>query len=84
MTNLSARLIVAGMVAMAQSGLAHVHEAVAATAKQLVPARRRRGALHVSEWGYPSGPGWTHAQVKRMAKKRRNQIRHRRNCRKGR
>lgn len=25
---------------------------------------------------YPAGPGWTNAQVKRMAKKRRNKARH--------
>jgi len=25
---------------------------------------------------YPSGPGWSHAQVHRMARKRRNQARH--------
>lgn len=29
-------------------------------------------------WGYTNGPGWSHAQVKRMAKKRRNVMRNRR------
>ena len=31
-------------------------------------------------FGYSRGPGWTAAQVKRMAKKRRNQQRHKRAC----
>jgi hypothetical protein len=30
---------------------------------------------------HPQGPGWTHAQVQRMAAKRRNQARHRATCR---
>ena len=29
--------------------------------------------------GYPNGPGWGHAKVKRMAKKRRNVIHNRKN-----
>ena len=29
----------------------------------------------------PNGPGWTHAKVKRMAKKRRNVLRNRKNHR---
>ena len=31
--------------------------------------------------GYPNGPGWTVAHVKRMARKRRNQQRHKAACR---
>jgi hypothetical protein len=30
---------------------------------------------------YPNGPGWGHAKVKRMAKKRRNVLRNRKNHR---
>ena len=29
---------------------------------------------------YPAGPGWTNAQVQRMAKKRRNKARHKAAC----
>lgn len=41
---------------------------------QHIPTRRYYGY----SFGYPNGPGWTVAQVKRMAKKRRNQLKHRR------
>ena len=42
------------------------------------PATRRASSTHsaqVSAWGYASGPGWSVAQVKRMATKRRNRAR---------
>lgn len=29
---------------------------------------------------HPNGPGWSQAQVQRMARKRRNQVRHRATC----
>lgn len=32
-------------------------------------------------YGYPQGPGWTAAHVKRMSQKRRNQQRHKAACR---
>ena len=47
---------------------------------RLAPPATRRGSRTQSAespFGYPSGPGWTAAQVKRMAKKRRNQNRNR-------
>lgn len=43
--------------------------------------RRRESATKspgVSQWAYPNGPGWSVAQVKRMALKKRNQAKHRR------
>ena len=36
-----------------------------------------------SHWGYRNGPGWSIAQVKRMARKRRNQQRHKLAVRRG-
>lgn len=35
------------------------------------------GLPPISPWNYPLGPGWTAAKVKRMARKRRNQLRDR-------
>lgn len=43
---------------------------------QHIPTRRYYGY----SFGYPNGQGWTVAQVKGMAKKRRNKLRHRRAC----
>lgn len=83
MTNLSARIAIAGMVAMAQSGIALAADTFHVAARATAPARKSLGgSVFISAWNYPSGPGWSVAQVKRMAKKRRNQARHRRNCRK--
>lgn len=44
------------------------------------PATRQASRTHSahSPFGYPSGPGWTCAQVKRMARKARNVRRNRR------
>ena len=43
-----------------------------------LPTPSRSSSADVSESGYQNGPGWTVAQVKRMAKKRRNQNRNKR------
>lgn len=40
---------------------------------QTIPTRRYYGI----GFNYPNGPGWTVAQVKRMAKKARNRAKHR-------
>lgn len=48
------------------------------------PSKRQRrygdGALRATH-SYPNGPGWGIAKVKRMAKKKRNQAKNRRNHR---
>ena len=44
------------------------------TANRRISTRSPWAALH----RYPNGPGWTYAQVKRMARKKRNQARNRR------
>jgi len=36
---------------------------------------------HTRRSGYPNGPGWSNRHVQRMARKRRNQQRHRKACR---
>jgi len=45
--------------------------------QQRAPRSIGRGSV-ACWWNYQNGPGWTAAQVKRMAKKRRNQQRHKR------
>jgi len=65
-----------GSVLAGQSELGLVHSVSAP--RLAPPATRRASSTHsayVSPWGYASGPGWSCAQVKRMAKKRRNQAR---------
>lgn len=41
------------------------------------PVLKRRSNGFASYWNYRTGPGWSVAQIKRMAKKARNQKRHR-------
>lgn len=41
--------------------------------------RVRTGDKYTPVSSYPNGPGWTQAKVKRMAKKRRNVLRNRKN-----
>lgn len=36
---------------------------------------------HIGEFNYPTGPGWSNRQVKRMATKRRNQARNKKSHR---
>lgn len=47
------------------------------------PATRRESRTHSADspFGYQSGPGWTCAHVRRMAKKQRNQARNKRAAR---
>ena len=40
----------------------------------------RSGGLNHLNGGYRRGPGWSYAHVKRMARKARNQARHRAHC----
>lgn len=40
----------------------------------------RSGGLAHLHGGYRQGPGWSYAHVKRMARKARNQARHRAHC----
>jgi len=68
-----------GMAMPVQQGVLQERVTVTSTVRQ----RKGTGFASVSYWNYSSGPGWTVAQVKRMAKKRRNQQRHRKACRKG-
>ena len=62
------------------------HFMPALTPPSLVSQRARLPVRHVGRGvimahGYASGPGWTAAQVKRTAKKRRNVARNKRACR---
>lgn len=43
----------------------------------------RSGSLRDLTGGYPQGPGWTYAHVKRMAKKARHVARHKAHCKGG-
>lgn len=52
-----------------------------APAANVAPPKTKAASRTVqwcSPWGHRSGPGWSFAHVKRMAKKRRNQLRNRR------
>lgn len=58
--------------------------------KQRREQQRRAGAVEAmlrNSGGYggaryrKAGPGWTHAQVQRMARKKKNQAKHKRACR---
>jgi hypothetical protein len=48
-----------------------------AAARPQATRRIRTGTSSHGVNSYPNGPGWTHAKVQRMAKKRRNVIRNR-------
>lgn len=70
----------AAMAVPAQYGIVQERTAVTSTVRQ----RKGTGGYWLGHsWNYQRGPGWTVAQVKRMAKKRRNQQLHRKACRKG-
>lgn len=75
----AAMMCAAGMAMPAQQGILTERVTVTSTVRQ----RKGTGFAMVNYWNYSSGPGWTAAHVKRMAKKRRNQQRHRKACRKG-
>ena len=78
---LLAAAIIAGMqasmgYALAGNGSMDVVSAV--STPLLAPPVTRRGSATRSaytDYGYPSGPGWSAAHVKRMATKRRNRQR---------
>lgn len=77
------------MLALAIAGLAASANALAGNQLPAVKVQEPRPlrAIHTARynqysWSYRRGPGWTVAQVKRMAKKRRNQIKNRRANRK--
>lgn len=53
-------------------------EAVRRVAQRSLEAAVFGGYRGYRRQRYPNGPGWTHAQVQRMARKRRNQSRNRR------
>jgi hypothetical protein len=73
-------LMLASVIAALQSA---GHAVVAAADFQSIsaPATRRESVTvspAVGAYGYARGPGWTCAQVKRMATKRRNRARNKR------
>lgn len=90
MSGLTRGAMIGAMAALAQSGIG----AVAAVGNNLFVQPRQihagdyqtKSLLNTgdSPWGYRNGPGWSVAQVKRMAKKHLNQRRHKRQCRKAR
>ncbi len=63
----------------------HEHRALPTQrpASDLVRKAVRGGNLRHLHGGYPQGPGWTVAQVKRMAAKDRNVARHKAHCKGG-
>lgn len=44
---------------------------------QIAPVPRKSSRQHHGAWSYPARDGWSVATGKRLAKKRRNQARHR-------
>lgn len=73
----------AALLSAAIAGLTAVGHSMPAVTIAPQPSARRRMEIPTESgygygWNYRRGPGWTVAQVKRMAKKRRNQIRNRR------
>lgn len=78
MSNINTRLMVASIMAAASSGigaLANSAQAIPIVSRpQSSQVRRSTSNPTYTTFGYASGPGWTAAQVKRMAKKRRNKI----------
>lgn len=74
----------AGIIAMASAGLGVAADAATKAVQTIAPAspRAERRRLAASQsWDYYQrrhGPGWSCAQVKRMAKKARNVRRNRR------
>jgi hypothetical protein len=76
-------IALAGLLAVAPAtGLTLAERALPQRAAATAEQRRRQ--LDAGPYTYRSsrrrGPGWTVAQVRRMARKRRNQLRHRAAC----
>lgn len=74
----AARILGLAMAGLAGSMTLPITRAEALTiaprrAPQTIPTRRYYGI----SFSYPNGPGWTVAQVKRMAKKAKNRAKHR-------
>lgn len=77
--------IASGLMASIGSAITGQHELMVkhgyAQPRLAPPATRRESRTRSAGslfFGYKTGPGWTAAHVKRMAKKRKNQIRNRR------
>jgi hypothetical protein len=76
----------AAICSVAFAGLAQVHTLAALPPRQVSMQKVRRrqragGSLAAVYSAGRCGPGWSVRQVKRMALKRRNQVRHRAVCR---
>lgn len=87
----SSRIGLALMAALAGAGISAVAVDSGVKAVIAAPPSKRAERRNASGGnGSPSisvrrpGPGWTHAQVQRMAKKRRNVLKHRARCRRAR
>ena len=70
----------AAPVIMAEQAKDAIPAAVEPVMRQSKRNLLRMGGI-IPPWSYPDGPGWTVAQVKRMAKKKRDRARHRAACR---
>lgn len=67
-----------GLAALAMSVMAAAGAAADAQTPPPSPLRNAFGSFGAYSGSIKRGPGWTFAQVKRMAKKRRNVLRNRR------
>lgn len=77
----------AGALMPAAPGTSAPEKAMLSTRVPAMPDLRRIFRGSGDGWsGRPHrrGPGWTHAHVQRIAAKRRNQLRHKRACRRAR
>ena len=76
-TSLAAALIIGALASISPAG----NFAASTTSRSIaaVPNKTRKFGQPAS-FGYPNGPGWSVAQVKRMAQKRRNKARHKAAC----
>lgn len=81
---LLAAATIAAMGALAPGGVGVGMPGSTVVSPRATPSKRQKrfgdGALNAA-FRYPNGPGWTVAQVKRMAKKKRNVAKNRRNHR---
>jgi hypothetical protein len=72
----SSRLTLAAVLALGAFASAGSAASVASPAVNArPPAPSRSTAQHVGSVGHARGPGWSHAQVQRMGRKRKNQRR---------
>jgi hypothetical protein len=65
------------MASVGAFGFMPAVERIGELTTRIAPQRRNSSRQYRSEWSYPARDGWSVAHGKRMAKKARNQKRHR-------